>query len=486
MAVLVIDIGSSSLRTLLFDEQGRSISGSLAQRSYSLTTIPLGAATIDAAMLREFAEACLDTTLQHQAARQIEAVGMATFVGNVLGVDEDNLPITPVYTYADTRCNQQVDKLRQRNDAQTVLRRTGCPIHSAYHPARLAWLRETDAETFDRVHEWVDVGTYLYRCWTGEAACSYSVAAWSGLLNRQQLAWDIQWLDQLGVRVEQLPRLADFDQPIRGLTTTYQQRWSALGDVPFFLPMGDGAAANIGTGAIDTAHIGLTVGTTAALRLVTPPADPVPAGLWCYRNHSTWQLIGGATSEGGNIFQWVSSTFGLTPSNEVERRLAEAQPDSHGLTFLPLLAGERSPGWAAQATGSIIGLRLGTNAFDVLQAALEGVALRLSLILEQLAPLADPDSAIMAGGGALEASPAWTQILANALNRRLFIVDTSESTARGIAVLVWSALKGKSWSEYALPVAREIVPDPTRAALLRSARDRQVALYQAMAADGFA
>ncbi|MBX3063978.1 MAG: gluconokinase [Anaerolineae bacterium] len=478
MAVLVIDIGSSSLRTLLFDEQGHSISSSLAQRSYSLTTTPLGAATIDPAMLREFAELCIDSTLQHLEARQIDAVGMATFVGNVLGVDEHNVPITPVYTYADTRCSQQVDGLRQHHDVQAVLQRTGCPIHAAYHPARLMWLKETERELFDHVYEWMDIGTYLYRCWTGEMVCSYSIAAWSGLLNRQQLAWDVQWLDQLGVRVDQLPRLADYDQPIRGLTTTYQQRWSALRDVPFFLPIGDGAAANIGIGAIDSAHIGLTVGTTAALRLVTPPVDPVPDGLWCYRNHSTWQLIGGATSEGGNIFQWVASTFGLTPSDEVERHLAEAQPDSHGLTFLPLLAGERSPGWAAQARGSIIGLRLGTNALDILQAALEGVALRLSLILDQLAPLADPDSAIMAGGGALEASPAWTQILADALNRRLLIVDTSESTARGVSVLIWSALKHASLTEYSLPSVREIAPDAARAGSLRLARERQVELYK--------
>src|SRR5262249_47742683 len=155
------------------------------------------------------------------------------------------------------------------------------------------------------------------------------------------------------------------------------------------LPVGDGAAANIGCGCADESHIALTVGTTAALRLVSGDILPtVPPGMWGYRVDGTHHLMGGATSEGGNIFSWARDTLRLDEGDDLDSTLMSRSPDAHSLTFLPLLAGERSPGWAAGATGSIVGLRLSTTPVDILQAALEGVALRLSLILEQLAPLA--------------------------------------------------------------------------------------------------
>ena len=41
----------------------------------------------------------------------------------------------------------------------------------------------------------------------------------------------------------------------------------------------------------------------------------------------------------------------------LEDRLGGRAPDSHGLTVLPLLAGERSPGWQPNASGTVHGIR---------------------------------------------------------------------------------------------------------------------------------
>ncbi|MDX1521215.1 MAG: FGGY-family carbohydrate kinase, partial [Anaerolineae bacterium] len=173
------------------------------------------------------------------------------------------------------------------------------------------------------------------------------------------------------------------------------------------------------------------VGTTAAVRMVTTAKNPaVPDGLWGYRVDAGHHLLGGATSEGGNIFRWVTDTLNLT-GLDVEGHLSRAQPDGHGLTVLPLLAGERSPGWASHATGTITGLRLSTTPLDLMQAALEGVALRLGIIADQLGPLVEAGAAVYAGGGAVTASPAWTQIITNALNRPFHLVAETKATARG-------------------------------------------------------
>jgi gluconokinase len=148
------------------------------------------------------------------------------------------------------------------------------------------------------------------------------------------------------------------------------------------------------------------------------------------------------------------------------------------LTFLPLLAGERSPGWLSDATGAITGLRLSTTPLDLLQAALEGVAHRLALIYEQLTHIANKDAQIVASGGALVASPAWTQMIANALNQPLSITSETELTARGTAILTLCATNKRSLHEFPPTIRTAVEPVADTAEIMRGARERQVALYR--------
>lgn len=477
MTVLVIDIGSSSVRALLFDENGQLIADSVVSHPHGFATTPPGAAIADAEELRMMVESCVDEVLRHSAAGQIAVVAMDTFVGNMLGVDDAGRTLTPVFTYADTRSADDVEHLRSQVDVEAAHQRTGCIHHTAYQPGRLRWLKRTDPSLFDSVAQWIDVGTYLYTHWFGHAVCSYSVASWTGLLRRDTLDWDDDWLRVLAVDKARFPRLADYDQLQTGLLPEYALRWPALRDVPFCLAVGDGAAANVGSGCVDESHIALTVGTTAAIRMVSSaPLPPVPAGLWSYRVDARHHLIGGATTEGGNVFEWARRTLAL--DDNLEEQLARREPDVHGLTFLPLLGGERSPGWAVSATGSIAGLRLSTTPLDIVQAAMEGVALRLSLIADQLKTVASKDFTVMGGGGALVASPAWSQMIANALNCPLYVTRETEITARGTAILALRAAGKGDLASNPPVTAAVIYPEAEHVGIMRAARERQIHLYR--------
>lgn len=478
MTVLVLDIGSSSIRALLFDDRARLIEGAIATETQQFQTEPTGAATLDVLAVQTRVERCIDRILEHPAARAIRAVSVDTLVGNVLGISEESAPRTPVYTYADTRSAPDVEQLRARVDAEKKHQDTGCLLHTAYLPARLHWLRRVASEVFVAVDRWIDLGTYLYHQWFGPVPVSYSVASWNGLLNRSTLTWDSEWLEILGISERNLPPLADYAPCSYVLNDLYARRWPALRDVPWCLPVGDGAAANVGSGCVSPARVALTVGTTAALRIMTDaPLPPVPPGLWSYRVDREHHLIGGATSEGGNIFHWLTSTLRLPPNAELEQMLQSLEPDSHGLTFLPLLAGERSPGWATDATGIIGGLRLSTSPVEIAQAALEGVAHRLALIFEQLAGLCDDGVELVASGGALAASPAWAQMIANALNRPLLLTSDPELTARGSAILALRALGLADLDDFPPTIARVVQPQAEAARKMAEARARQQALY---------
>jgi gluconokinase len=480
VSVLVMDVGSSSVRALIFDSQARFIPGAEARRPHQFKTSQGGEVSASPEALCNLVEVCIDEILTHPQAKTITAVGMACFVGNMLGVTSQNTPCTPLFTYADTRGADAAKTLKSSLAAADVVNRTGCPLHTAYYPVRLQWLWQTEPALTAKLAQWLDFGTWCYRTWFRRPVpASYSVMAWSGLLNRATLGWDTLWLDTLGLTTENLPPLAEFTQTQVGLSDPYKTRWPHLADVPFFLPIGDGAAANIGSGAVSADKLALTVGTTAALRRVSDETlPPVPDGCWSYRIDAKHHLLGGATSEGGNVWQWAQATLKLS-SVDLEAALVQRQADSHGLTVLPLLAGERSPGWQAGAVGTIHGIHLATTPLDILQALLESVALRLALIAQRLLTHnAELTPLLMASGAALTASPVWGQMLANALNLPLQMVAETELTARGLAVLMLSHLHDRAWADYFPRVSHTLHPDPAQVTIFSAALERQLQLYQ--------
>jgi gluconokinase len=480
--ILVIDVGSSSVRANLYDRRARLVEDSQVTRPTVLRTAADGTADEDPLALALAVEDVVDAALARAGARasQIAAVGLDTFVFAACGVDAQGSPVTPLYTYADTRARREALDLRRELDFGAVYQRTGCPIHTSYMPARLRWIEATHPELARRVRRWLPVGSLLYGRWFAAAVpVSYSVAAWSGLLDRERLQWDAELARHLHLQDDSLPPVADYDQAQRGLQSAYAARWPVLRDVPFFLAVGDGAAANVGSGCVTPERIALTVGTTAAMRVVLPgTTPPVPAGLWAYKVGAAETLLGGALSEGGNVFAWATSALRLPPAAGLDAALRALPPDGHGLTVLPFVAGERSPGWSNDAEAMMVGLHPSTSAIEVLQAWLEAVSYRVMILARLLEPHAARTHEIVASGGAMSASPYWVQLMANAIGRRVRLSRSVELTSRGAAILALRSLGlWRTLADEAAETEDVYEPVPALAPVYQAGLERQHALY---------
>jgi gluconokinase len=481
--VVSIDIGTSSIRASIFDRMGRSVEGMEARRVHEIRATSDGAAEGDPDLLIHAVFECLDRLLEKTGPLKsgIGGVAACTFVNNLLGIDGRHRAVTPLTTYADTRAAGEVAGLKSDFSEIETHDRTGCRFHPSYLPARFRWLGRVQAELFGRVSRWVSIGEYLELKLFGETGVTYSVASWTGLLNRFLLTWDGQLLAGLPVKESQLSPLTDVNRPRRGLREEFARRWPALARVPWFPAVGDGAAANVGSGCISSRQVALTLGTTSALRVVlSDPPEHLPAGLWCYRVDGKRSLLGGALSEGGSVFAWMKDTLNLGAYPDLERTLTDMEPDSHGLTVLPFLAGERAPGWAGHARAAIQGLSLATTPLEILRAGMEAVAFRLFLVFELLRPLVPGDPQVVGSGGALLSSPAWLQIVTDVLGRPVSVCEVSEATSRGAALLALEAL-GAVRDLEEIPhfiILPGCEPDAQRHARYRRAIERQEELYQ--------
>jgi gluconokinase len=418
--LLALDIGSSSVRAQRFDEQAGP-AGELRQEEYEAD----GPATVAAAVRRVLDGAEPDAT--------------SCFAHSLVAVDEDWNALTPILGWRDTRSAAAADWLARRFDPDAVHARTGAFLHPSFWPAKLAWLAETEPETFRSAAQFVSFADYL----RGAPETSIGMASTSGLLDLTTQDWDEALLATLGVDRERLPRIAE---------------------VPLWP---DAACSNAGAGCTTRERAALMVGTSGALRVLYESERPQPKpGLFLYLADERRAVEGGALSDGGNLYEWLERTLA-----EASGSLAERDPRDHGLVFLPFLGGERSTGWNPHARGAVHGLTFETTPLDVRQAAFEGVAFRFAAIADLLTELRE----VVATGGGLLHDRDWIQIMADALARPVTVSAVPEASLRGAAVLALERL-GHEAAE--APTAGVVHPREDRADAYRAARDEQQRLYE--------
>jgi gluconokinase len=480
--VITLDVGSSSVRALAFDARGRNL-GLERQLDYAPDTTPDGGVEYDAEVLGQRAREAVDGLVadlgDHVAA--VAAVAISTFWHTLVGIGADGRARTPVYSWADTRSAAHVERLRERLDEKAYHARTGCPLHTSYLPARLLWLREHDPAAFAACRRFGSFGEYLQLRLFGEHRASLSMASGTGLFDLHARRWDPEALEAVGLEPDQLAALVDLDAPFRGLRPDLAARWPALGRVPWLPAVGDGACSNVGAGCFTEARAALMVGTSGAMRVCWPTDRPIvpPPGLWCYRVDGRRLLLGGSLSNGGSLYAWLRET--LRVPEDLQAELAGLPPDGHGLTILPFLAGERSTGWVARARAAIVGLSLATQPAEIVRAGMETVAYRFALVHALLAGACPEAREIVATGGALAASPAWSQIMADVLGAPVRPSTEAEGSSRGAALLALEALSlVPSLADAPPGFGPTIEPDAERHARYREGLARHRHLYETL------
>jgi gluconokinase len=396
-----------------------------------------------------------------------------------MGVDGSGRPTTELLTWADTRSAPETRRLRARFDERAYHARTGCFFHASYWPAKLRWLRSTRPSVVRRTTRWISLAEYLYQQLFGETRVSISIASGTGLLDVTTCQWDAQALALAGIDAAKLSPLEVEHQPFHSLRPAFARRWPELRAIPWFLPYGDGGLANVGAGCTSPKWPCATIGTSGALRVIVDQHRlRIPWGTFVYRLDRRRFVVGGALSEGGNVVRWFTRGLAVKPKKKLERAAAEVPPDSHGLTILPFWAGERSPNWRGDARAVMTGLSLGTQPADMLRAAMEAIAYQFVAVASAMRQVAPRPRSVIGTGGQLVHSPAWSQLLADALNLRVVISPEPEASSRGAALLALHALGylPRLWS-MAPARGRGYRPRPRIHALYERARRRQQQLY---------
>ncbi len=480
--IATLDVGTSSVRALLFGADGREVDGFGHQVTYQVHTTADGGFEMDADQLVQHTAEALDQLCGQLRTANLKpaAVGIDTFWHSVTGIDAGGKPLTPILHLFDTRSANAAKELAGRIDNAAQHARTGCVLHPSYYPAKLLWLSETQPDLYKQVKTWASFGEYLFLRLFGDAVTSTSMVSGTGLWNQNANTYDADLLAALPVQLEQFARQDQMDQPRDRLRDEFKQRWPELDGIPWFPALGDGACNNVGSGCVARDRFALMVGTSGAMRAVIEEGQvSIPPGVWCYRVDAKRFVLGGALSNGGSVYAWLRATLQLPSNEDLEKQLAAMTPGAHGLTVLPLFAGERSTGWRPDARAAYIGLSAHTNAAEMVRASLESVALRFRNVYEAMLTSIGEPREIFVSGGALLHSPAWTQMMADALGRQVQACVEKEATSRGAALMALERIGAiASIGDMQPAMGDRFDAQPDHHDAYRSMLERQKRLYQ--------
>ncbi|MDC4232479.1 FGGY family carbohydrate kinase [Actinomyces sp. B33] len=453
--VLAIDIGSTSVRTCVFDARGRALHGCAAERRHDFATDSHGASVIDADLVVDGCAAAIGETLLALGRTAVDAVAADSFASSFICVDAAGDALTPCLTYADSRSWAQLDELRARVDEDEIHQLTGARLHTSYHAPKFAWLREESPGLLDKTAAVESIGTYVVRRLTGRRIESISSAAWSGLLDRRGAGYCDAVLGLVDARPDWFAPLADPTQRVAAAPGSAASRWPQAASAQWFAPVPDGLASNWGVGAIGPSALALSAATSGAMRVLVPSSDgPIPRGLWSYRVSHGDALVGGALNDVGRVLTWWGA-LAVPLDTEDRRRVWSAPPVDGAPVFLPFLTGERSTGWAGRARAGLSSVTAATGPREAWRAVGEGLALSYLRIHRQLVEAGARPDIVLASGGVVRHYPEILPLVADCLGVDLAPVVGERITMRGAALMAVRALLGGE-ADYRVPVGEAV------------------------------
>ncbi len=478
MSVFGIDVGTSGVKGLALDPDGRVVAA--ADAGYPFATPRPGWSEQDPEDWWRAAEAVL-AQLQADAGPPA-GIGLSGQMHGLVALDSHDRALRPAIIWNDQRTAAESAEIEATLGLERLAALTGNRALTSFTAPKLLWLRHHEPDVYARIAHIALPKDYVRLRLCGEHATDVNDASGTLLLDVARRRWSEEMLDALAFERDWLPRLLESPH-VSGETAD---------GVPVAAGAGDQAAGALGVG-VDGAGgngiVSVVLGTSGVVfaALERYAADEhVRVQTFCHAVPNTWHAMGVMLSAAGSL-RWLQAILGA----DYDTLTAEAgawAPGSEGLTFLPYLAGERTPHDDPDARGAYAGLSLRHDRGALVRALLEGVAFGLRDSLDLIAALGrvggTPTLGRVSGGGAR--SDEWLRIVASVLELPLERVAVQDAAAFGAALL--GGVAGGVWPDVPAAVAATVRPRETIEPVpewiepYRAARERFRALYPALRA----
>lgn len=457
MQILVIDVGTSSMRGVLYDPTGKPLFAH--QVPYHVTAAGSRVEQDPADWTQALEEIC---TIAANQATSVDALALTSQRSSVIPVDGKGRPLRQAIMWQDTRNTNVVQELSPYADRIGAL--TGARVNTVFSGTKMTWFRRTEPALYAKTWKLCTIADYLTARMTGSYITDETYGSRSLLMGLYSRKWERELLDYFQVDSE---KLCDLISPgsISGRVT---QEFSSHTGLPAGIPLvsagGDQQCGALGQGIFTPGRTSITLGTSACLLKSVSQVPEERAGLLCGAASVPGSFVlEGSVVTCGAAMDWLRrELYGPTGFDVLNQEVLASPPGANGVVALPNFQGSGTPNWDSRQRGNFLHLNLGTTRGDMARALLEAIVFEIVNNLEQMDRCGGAAPELRVGGGMVK-NPALCRILADASGKPILCGGSqTEDTAFGawISAAVTLGIYGSFADAYAQNVCQLSVVEP--------------------------
>ncbi|WP_308638263.1 xylulokinase [Paenibacillus silvisoli] len=476
-----IDIGTSSVKSMVMDPSGKVLG--FAQMEYDIHIPVAGYAEQNPDAWWELvkktsAQAIMRAGINGGA---LAGIGFSGQMHGLVALDKEGRVLRPSIIWCDQRSIPQKAALESKFTTEQLGSLVKNSVSTGFLILSLMWVKENEPELYSRIDRVMLPKDYVRYRLTGEMETDATDASGTSAYDTAALHWSEPLLASVGIDSKLFPPVGKPWETAGCVTKQAESESCFKAGTPVVYGGADQAMQAVGNGIIAAGDLSVTIGTGG--QLFTTIDQPVydkklRTHTYVHAVPDRWYLLG-ATMSAGLSLKWLASQVLKSHDYKaLDLKAKEVPAGSEGLLFLPYLAGDRTPHLDPHASGMFFGLKLVHNDAHLTRAVLEGVCYSLRDGVEIIRSLGvDPRRIIISGGGAK--STLWSQILADILNRDVYVSTTVEQACVGAAIMAGVGVKLNDTVEQACRTIVKMHENPVQpSAGNHEVYERQYAVYR--------
>ena len=443
--ILSIDQGTSSTKTIIFNEQGKVIArGHEPLHTHYLADgfVEQEPEVIVQNVLASVKQCLEEFKRQDRDVSAIKAIGISNQRETFVVWDKTGKPLYNAVVWQCKRSVNICERLKPLPVADDIKTKTGLLVDPYFSGTKLVWLYENVPAVkaaidkgeayFGTIDSWL-----LYKFTNGKSYFTdYTNASRTLFFNITTLDWDVELLKAFNLKTLNLPKC---------VPSSYMfGETNLLGllkePIPVTGMIGDSHAAAFGQACFEPGSAKATLGTgcSVMMNIGNKPKESVTGMVtticWATEQQVCYALEGVIVTCGATI-EWLKQSWELFHDSRETEAMAMAVEDNQGVYLIPAFSGLGAPYWEMNRKASIHGLTFATTKNHLVRAALETIPYQIKDVIGAM----ETDAGLLLNqlmvDGGITGNRFVVQFLSNQLNRKVVISGFPEVSALGAAYM---------------------------------------------------
>jgi xylulokinase len=453
MAYLMgIDIGSTSIKAVIYDYQGKMISKGIRPTvlSHLDEDHPSWAVWEPDKIWNAISYAVKQALSNIKDNSLVKAVAVTGFGMDGLPLDKNGKELFPLISWHCPRTKPQADKFSELVGAKEIFSETGKQVMIIDSIYRMIWMKENHPEILKKTDKWLLIEDYINFKLCGEKATDYSMASCTSVFKQNTHTWADKLIKEADIPLDIFPKPQQSGTPLGNITNQASDSTGLSCDTMVVLGGHDYICASLAVGAVSK---DVVMDVTGTWEMVVQPSeeliltDEVFSSGYYIESHvakNRYCFVGSTVS--ADMLEWFKTNYayeelkaekekGINVWQSLMDKAKASPPGANGCFFLPHFSGAGAPHHDSNSLGGFIGLSNIVSKPDMIRAMIEGLNYQFRDMIESLetALLNKTEKIIAVGGGTN--NKFWMQNKADITGKVIEVPDVYEATPLGAALL---------------------------------------------------